>query len=84
MKNKNAADAFTSFLSAIGITASTADLQNVLNIILLILSIANIMLVLGLRVYEAIKNKRYEEIPQHVNDAIDDVNEVKGKIKGGE
>lgn len=69
----------SSILGALGLTVSVQDLNQIINLILLILSVINILIVLGNKVYNHVKNKKYDEVPQDINEAIDDIEKLKKK-----
>ena len=69
----------SSILGALGLTVSVQDLNQIINLILLILSVINILIVLGNKVYNHIKNKKYDKVPQDINEAIDDIEKLKKK-----
>lgn len=55
---------------------SVGDVESVVSIVLLALSILNILVTFGLRIYDLIKQKRYEEIPEEIQDLTEDIKEV--------
>lgn len=71
----------SSILGAMGITLSVQDLTQIVNLVLLILSIVNILWVLYMRVKEHIKNKQVEKIREDIDDAIEELNNLKGGDK---
>ena len=56
-----------------------ANLQDILGIIVLILSILNILINLALRIYHKVKERKYDQIPSDINNAIDEINKIKDK-----
>ena len=71
----------SSILGTLGITLSVQDLTQIVNLILLILSVINILWILFIRIKEHIKNKNYDEIPNDINNAIEDLNNIKEEDK---
>lgn len=77
MKNlMNKSELFTSICSVLGFSITVENLDSILNLILLIVSIVNIMVVLGLRLYSAIKNKNIEEVKKACDEAKEDLNDI--------
>ena len=66
----------TYVLNGMGIMVSVGDVESVVSIVLLALSILNILVTFGLRIYDLIKQKRYEEIPEEIQDLTEDIKEV--------
>lgn len=58
-----------------------ANLQDLLGIVVLILSILNILINLALRIYHKIKERKYNQIPTDINNAIDEINKIKEEEK---
>ena len=79
MKEQKIQEITSSVLGTLGVTVSVQDLTQVINLIILILSLVNILWVLGSKVYQRIKNKDYENVPQDVNEAIEDIKKLKEK-----
>ena len=78
---QNKSDIFTSLLSVLGVSVSVENLDSILNLVLLIISIINILVVLGLRIYNAVKNKNVDEVKNAVEEAKEDINEIKRNDK---
>lgn len=77
MKNLiNKTDTLTSICSVLGFSISVENLDNILNLILLIVSIINILVVLGLRLYSAIKSKNVDAVKKACEEAKEDINEI--------
>lgn len=79
--NNKTQDFITTVLSTFGITLSVQDITQILNLVLLIVSIVNILIVVGLRVYNLIKNKKYEDIPPVIEQGIEDVKDEVNKYE---
>lgn len=56
---------------------SLENIDNVLGVILLIVSITNIVFKALLQIKNKINNKKYNEIPEIIEDVINDIKEVK-------
>lgn len=54
-----------------------ANIQDTLSVIILILSIANILWNMAYRIYNHVKNKRYEKISEEIQEAKDQLNDLK-------
>lgn len=68
---------FNKIIDSIGLIYGITNLQEILGVIVLILTIINILTGYGFKIYDKIKNKKYNEIPNEVNNAI---NEIKDEI----
>lgn len=68
-------------LNIVGITYGAINVQEVLGVIVLILSILSILLKAGVKIYTLIKNKKYNEVDETINDTINDLNELKEGVK---
>lgn len=68
-------------LNIVGITYGAINVQEVLGIIVLILSILSILWKAGVKIYTLIKNKKYNEIDETINDTIKDLNDLKEGVK---
>ena len=56
---------------------SMVYIREILGIIILVLSIANILINAGVKVYHKIKNKKYGEIPNDINNTIEQLKNIK-------
>lgn len=74
----NKQDIVTYCLSSLGLVFSIQNINDILNLILLIVSILNILIVFGLRIYDAIKEKNIEKVNDATKDLIDKINDLKG------
>lgn len=78
MKNlMNKSEACSSVLSILGFSMTIENLDNILNLILLIVSIINILVVLGLRLYSAIKSNNVDEAKKACEEAKESINDIK-------
>lgn len=58
-------------------TYAIANINDILSVIILILSIINILWNMGCRIYKHIKEKRYEAISQEIENAKEELNDLK-------
>lgn len=68
-------------LNIVGITYGTINVQEILGITVLILSILSILWKAGVKIYTLIKNKKYNEIDETINETINDLNDLKEGVK---
>ena len=68
-------------LNIVGITYGAINVQEVLGIIVLILSILSILWKAGVKIYTLIKNKKYNEVDETINETINDLNDLKEGVK---
>lgn len=74
MKNfYEAADVTT---SAVGFSYGIYNMYTTLGVIVLILTICNILIKAGIAIYNAIKKKEVNKIPEIIDDTIDKLEEV--------
>lgn len=60
-------------------TVGIAMIQDILGVIILILSIANILFNLGMRIYKKAKEKKYDEIDDEINNAVENLEKLEDK-----
>ena len=65
-------------LIACGISVSLMDIQQILSIILLVFNVLWILWKFGVRVYNHIKNKHYQEIGNDIEDAKNELETLTG------
>ena len=65
-------------LIACGISVSLMDIQQILSIILLVFNVLWILWKFGVRVYNHIKNKQYQEIGNDIEDAKNELETLTG------
>lgn len=68
-------------LNIVGITYGAINVQEILGITVLILSFLSILWKAGVKIYTLIKNKRYNEVDETINDTINDLNDLKEGVK---
>ena len=73
---KNFYDVADVTTSAVGVGFGINNIYSTLGVILLILSIANILIKAGITIYNAIKKKQVNKIPEIIDDTIDKLEEV--------
>ena len=56
-----------------------ANIYEILSIIILIISIVNILFNMSFKIYDKIKNKKYEEISADINEATDNLKKLEKK-----
>ena len=79
-------DVISNTLSVVFGSYALTNIKETLSIIILVLSIVNILITMGCKIYAKIKNNKYEEIPNDIQDGIDaldkldkNINEKEGK-----
>ena len=65
-------------LIACGISVSLMDIQQILSIILLVFNVLWILWKFGVRVYNHVKNKQYQEIGNDIEDAKNELETLTG------
>ena len=70
---------YSDFISVVTGAFGIANIKEILGIIVLILSILNILINLALRIYHKVKERKYDQIPSDINNAIDEINKIKDK-----
>ena len=68
-------------LNVAGIAISVQDLNQILNLILLIISVSSILIRVCMKIYDLVKARRFKEIEETLNEAKDEINEVKNKLE---
>lgn len=63
-------------VSVLGVSVGIETIYTTLGIILLVLSIANILIKAAFKIYDVIKKKKYNDIPEILDDTIKDLKEV--------
>lgn len=64
-------------ISVLSTCWSLENIDNILGIILLIISICNIVFKAFLQIKNKIDNKKYNEIPEIIEDTIDEIEKIK-------
>lgn len=68
-------------LSIFSILWSVDNINSALGIILMILSILNILWTAGLKVYDAIKNKKYSDVSKILEDTTEQIKDLQEEDK---
>lgn len=67
-------------LPSISLSWALIDIENVLSIILLILSLLNLLYKMIRDIYFAIKNKKYKDVGDVIENTIEDIEKLKEEI----
>lgn len=70
---------FNKTVDSVGLIYGIANLQEILGLVVLILTIINILTSYGFKIYDKIKNKKYNEIPEEVNKALEEIKDLEKK-----
>ena len=65
-----------------GVTISLSMIQTILGIIILSFQIILILIKAGKKIYDAIKNKKIDDVEDALNDAKDQLEDLKDKTDG--
>lgn len=79
MSMKKLLDTCETGLNVMGVALGVSDMESILNLILLIVSIAAILFRAGYAIYQKIKQKKYDEIAQELEDTQKALEELKAK-----
>lgn len=82
--NKNINEFLTDVLNSLGIVFSVQDLNQIINLILLVLSVASIIIRGIFKIYGYIKNKKYNEIPNEIDNISSQIEKIKNKNTEGD
>ena len=66
-------------LSVLTGSFALANIEQILSIIILIISLANILINVIIKIYKHIKNKQYDKIPDVLNDASEELENLQKK-----
>lgn len=66
-------------LSSVGIAWSLVDIQNIISIILLTISLLNILWKFGYKIYTKIKEKKFDEIENDIEEAKEEIEKLQNK-----
>lgn len=70
---------FNKTVDSVGLIYGIANLQEILGLVVLILTIINILTSYGFKIYDKIKDKKYNEIPEEVNKALEEIKDLEKK-----
>lgn len=59
-----------------GVCFTAENFQTLIGIIIGILTLINILIKMGFKIYEAIKNKKYKDIPEIIDETKEQIEEV--------
>lgn len=76
-------DTIETGINAAGIAISITDLNQVLNMVVLCVSVASILFKAGFAIYKHVKAKNFEDAMVVVEDATEQLEDLKGKIEDG-
>lgn len=65
-----------------GVTISLSMIQTILGIIILSVQVVLILIKAGTKIYNAIKNKKIDDVEDALNDAKDQLEDLKDKTNG--
>lgn len=74
---------FEDVIIGMGITVSLLDLQQILSIILLCIDVLLILWKIGVRIYNDIKNKKFDNIEKDLKDGRDELEQITHKEDSG-
>ena len=69
-------DVISNTLSVVFGSYALTNIKETLSIIILVLSIINVLITMGFKIYGKIKNKKYEEIPNDIQDGVDELDKI--------
>ena len=73
-------DGISNTLSVVFGSYALTNIKETLSIIILVLSIVNVSITMGFKIYGKIKKKKYEEIPNDIQDGIDELDKINKNI----
>ena len=73
---KNTFNVIEDVLIGMGITVSLIDIQQILSIVLIVLNVCMILVKVGLKIYDHVKTKKYDQIDDDLQDGIDGIKEI--------
>lgn len=77
MKNMNSIDVIGGgILNLTSITLGSLDITQILNLVLVIISIILLLVRTGFLIYDKIKNKKYDEIDDVIDDTMDGLDDI--------
>ncbi len=74
---------FEDVIIGMGITVSLLDLQQILSIILLCIDVLLILWKIGVKIYNDIKNKKFDNIEKDLKDGRDELEQITHKEDSG-
>lgn len=73
---KNTFNVIEDVLIGMGITVSLIDIQQILSIVLIVLNVCMILVKVGLKIYEHVKNKKYDQIDDDLKEGIEGIEKI--------
>lgn len=73
---KNTFNVIEDVLIGMGITVSLIDIQQILSIVLIVLNVCMILVKVGLKIYEHVKTKKYDQIDDDLKEGIDGIEKI--------
>ena len=80
MKNSLMLNKLENGLIALGAAFGVTQIQTILGIIILSLQVGLMLYKIGLKVYEKIKDKKYDEVPEIVDEGLNKLEEFKNNL----
>ena len=73
---KNTFNVIEDVLIGMGITVSLIDIQQILSIVLIVLNVCMILVKVGLKIYEHVKTKKYDQIDDDLKEGIEGIEKI--------
>ena len=73
---KNTFNVIEDVLIGMGITVSLIDIQQILSIVLIVLNVCMILVKVGLKLYEHVKTKKYDQIDDDIKEGIEGIEKI--------
>lgn len=73
---KNTFNVIEDVLIGMGITVSLIDIQQILSIVLIVLNVCMILVKIGLKIYEHVKTKKYDQIDDDLKEGIEGIEKI--------
>ena len=73
---KNTFNVIEDVLIGMGITVSLIDIQQILSIVLIVLNVCMILVKVGLKIYEHVKTRKYDQIDDDLKEGIDGIEKI--------
>lgn len=78
---KNTFNVIEDVLIGMGITVSLIDIQQILSIVLIVLNVCMILVKVGLKIYEHVKTKKYDQIDDDLKEGIEGIEQIQQKTE---
>lgn len=73
---KNTFNVIEDVLIGMGITVSLIDIQQILSIVLIVLNVCMILVKVGLKIYDHVKTKKYDQIDDDLKEGIEGIEKI--------